>query len=149
MLKSSTGRMLLATFGSVAIMAGTATPALAAKFTAVLNGDGHALAGGDTNGWGRVKVNVDNTFNQVCADIEVRSVGRVRSVDIYRGGPGVQGQAVVHLDRPDDGDEDDCDSVGDALADDISRNPGNFYVLVRTEDFPRGAIRGQLVPSSD
>ncbi len=149
MLKIKRNRMLLATFGSVAILAGTATPAMAAKFTAVLNGDSHVLAGGDTNGWGRVRVNVDNSFNQVCADIEVRSVGRVRSVDIYRGGPGVSGQPVVHLDRPDDGDEDDCDSVGDALADDISRNPGNFYVLVRTQDFPRGAIRGQLVPSAD
>lgn len=147
MLKSRTRRMLLATLGSIGVLAGTATPAMAAKYLAMLNGDN--LVAGDRDGWGRVRLNVSPTFNTVCADIEVRSVGRVTSVDIYRGGPGVEGQAVVHLDRPDDGDEDDCDHVGDALTDEMLTNPGNYYVMVRTAAFPRGALRGQLIPATD
>ena len=139
-------KMLLAAFGGVLIL--SATPALAAEYGAVLNGDNETGAG-DTDGWGRVNLNISDTVNTVCADIEVRSLGRVTAVQIHRGGPGVDGPAVVNLDRPDDGDEDDCDDVGDTLSDELQANPGGFYVQVRTEDFPSGAIRGQIGPTAD
>ena len=62
---------------------------------------------------------------------------------------GEDGSPVVKLDTPDDNDSDDCDNIGDALADDIQANPGEFYVSVQTAEHPAGAIRGQLVPNSD
>lgn len=127
--------------------AGTTGTALAAEFTATLSGN--ALVAGDPDGWGRVKIDVGDSSDRLCADVEVRSIGRVTAVQIHRGAAGTYGPPVVNLDRPDDEDSDDCDTVGDALADDIQANPGGFYVMVRTDDHPAGALRGQLGPSSD
>jgi hypothetical protein len=141
-------RLLAAAFGGALILAGAAAPAAASDFRAMLNGDG-LLPAGDSDGWGRINIDVDDTLNLVCADIEVRSLGEVTATQIMRGEPG-HGSPVVNLDTPDDdGDEDDCDTIGDALADEIQANPGEFYVEIRTTDFPHGAIRGQLEPSAD
>lgn len=149
MLRQKRRRMLFMPIAGALMLAGAGSgPAMAAKFLAGLNGD-HVVPRGDTDGWGRVRLNVSDTFDRLCADIEVRSVGDVTAVQIHRGGPGVNGPAVVNLDRPDDGDEDDCDTIGDRLTDEILSNPGAFYVLVRTRGHPAGALRGQLIPSTD
>ncbi len=151
MLKNKS-RRLLAAFGGVLILSGvgTGTAAAATVLGATLSGE-NVRGGGDRDGWGRARVRVGDTSDSVCVDLEVRSIGRVTGATIHRGGPGVNGPAVVRLDRPDgeDQDEDDCDSIGDALADDIQANPGQFYVMIATTDFPNGALRGQLVPSAD
>lgn len=109
----------------------------------MLNGDNLSPAG-DTDGWGRVAINVDGTLNRLCADIEVRSVGEVTEVTIHRA---ADGGPVVALQAPDDNDSNDCDSIGDTLADEIQSNPSGFYVLVKTRDFPQGALRGPVAPS--
>jgi hypothetical protein len=110
-----------------------------------LNGD-NVTTGGDPDGWGRVKIRVDDDSDRLCADVEVRSVGRVRAAQIHRGEAGEDGPPVVTFDRPKGGDSDDCDVIGDQLADEIQANPGGFYVNVRTEQHPEGALRGQIVP---
>ena len=140
-------RLLAAAFGGALMVAGAATPAAAAELTAMLNGDG-LIPAGDTDGWGRARIDVDDTLDRLCVDLEVRSIGEVTAAQILRGEPG-EGSPVVNLDKPDDdNDAEDCDTIGDALADDIQANPGEFYVEIRTTDFPNGAIRGPLVPST-
>ena len=145
MLKNKTGRRLLAALGGASMLLGVGTTgtAVARELRAVLNGDNLTPAG-DTDGWGRVAINVDGTLNRLCADIEVRSLGEVTEIAIRRtadDGP------VVALQAPDDNDSNDCDSIGDELADQIQSNPSGFYVLVKTRDFPEGALRGDIVPS--
>jgi len=151
MLKNRSGRRMLAAFGGVLMLAGVGTTgvAQAARFRAVLNGDKIAN-GGDTDGWGRANIRVDDALNTVCADLEVRSIGHVTSAQIFRGREGQEGDPVVNLDRPGGHDQDsnDCDNVGDTLADEIQANPADFYVMIRTIEFPNGAIRGQLGPST-
>ena len=119
------------------------------EFRADLNG-ANEPGGGDPDGSGIARVETNDTLNTVCADLEVRDIGIVTAAHIHRGAAGVNGPPVVNLDVPDaDGDEDDCDHIGDELVDDIARNPAGFYVNVHTGDFPEGAIRGQLMPSAD
>jgi hypothetical protein len=151
MLDIRSRRRLLAAFAGAFMLAGFGTTgaALAAEFRAVLNGD-NELAAGDPDGWGRVRIRIDDTLNTMCTDFEVRSIGHVRSAQIYRGRPGEDGDAVVDINRPHgagDNDSVDCDDIGDTLADEIQSNPTNFYVNVMTDDFPGGAIRGQFGPS--
>ena len=57
-----------------------------------------------------------------------------------------EGEPVARIERPDDNDSWDCKAIGEALAQEIETNPSAFYVEVRTEEFPNGAIRGQLGP---
>ena len=84
-------------------------------------------------------------------DLEVRDIGEVTAAHIHCGPAGENGPPVVNLDRPDgeDQDEDDCDSIGDALADEIQSNPAGFYVNIHTTEHPDGALRGQLAPTAD
>ncbi len=150
MLKDSLARRVLAGVGGVLILAGLGTTgtAMAARFTATLNGD-KVAGGGDADGWGRVRLRVDDTLNRLCADLEVRSIDRVTSAQILRGRDGEEGEPVANLDRPGgDNDSEDCDNIGDTLADEIQANPSAFYVLVKTSEFPNGALRGQLLPST-
>jgi hypothetical protein len=148
MLKNKSCRRILAVIGGASMLAGAGTTgtALAAEFRAVLNGD-DLLPAGDTDGWGRVAFNLDQTLNRLCADVEVRSVGQVTEIKIYRGRPGDTADPVIDLQAPDDNDSNDCDSIGDAMADEIQASPASFYVLVKTAEFPQGALRGQLAPS--
>ena len=83
MLKNKTGRRFLAALGGASMLlgAGTTGTALARELRAVLNGDNLTPAG-DTDGWGRVAINVDGTLNRLCADIEVRSIGEVTEIAI-------------------------------------------------------------------
>ena len=128
--------------------AGTTGTALArTDFLATLNGD-NLPGGGDSDGWGRVQVEISDTRNRLCADLEVRSIAEVTSAQVYRGGPGEPGEPVASLERPrGDNDSWDCKEIGAALAQEIQSNPSAFYVSVATAEFPNGAIRGQLGPA--
>jgi hypothetical protein len=151
MFRTRSSRRLLAALGGAAMLAGAGTtaPALAATtdFHAVLNGD-NIGAPADADGWGRAKISINTTTNQLCTDLEVRSIGSVTSVNVYRGAAGAQGEPISRIERPDDNDSWDCKPIGDALAREIESNPSDFYVEVRTEEFPNGAIRGQLAPGT-
>jgi hypothetical protein len=147
MRKDNRGRVLLTAVAAASLIAGMGTTgsALARELNSVLSGKD--LAGGDQDGWGRVKVHIDDRTNRLCTDLEVRSIGKVTAAQIHRGKAGQDGPAVVTLDRPEDEqDSDDCDSIGDELADQIQANPADFYVSVRTTENPNGALRGQLAP---
>ena len=149
MLRNKRSRRVLAALGGVLMLAGAGTTgtALAADFHAMLNGD-NMTPPGDTDGWGRVRITIDDTLNRLCADLEVRSISEVTSAHIYRGGTGEKGAPVVRLERPDDDDSFDCWTIGDELADEIQANPAAFYVGVNTSEFPEGAIRGQVGPGT-
>lgn len=98
----------------------------------------------DPDGTGMARITVNDATNRVCTDLEVREIGMVTAAHIHRGAPGVNGPPVVTLDPPDNNDSDDCDTVDDALVDEIRSNPAAFYVNVHTTDYPDGAVRGQV-----
>jgi hypothetical protein len=152
MLKNQSCRRILAAFGGVSMLAGVGTTgtAFAAEYGAVLSGD-NEVPPGDSDGWGRASVNIGDTTDRICVDLEVRDIGEVTAAHVHRGVAGENGPPVVNLDRPDgeDEDEDDCDEIGDALADEIQANPAGFYVNIHTTDHPDGALRGQLAPTAD
>jgi hypothetical protein len=114
------------------------------QFRAQLSG-ANEPAGGDPDGAGLARIEINNSTNTVCTDLEIRQISPATAAHIHRGAAGVNGPPVITLDTPDDNDSDDCDEVDQALIDEIRANPAGFYVNVHTADFPDGAIRGQLV----
>jgi hypothetical protein len=140
--------LLLAACGATALAAcetvnEVANDAVGDQFETRLAG-ANEPGGGDPDGAGLARVEINDTTNTVCTDLEVRGIANVTAAHIHRGAAGVNGPPVVMLDAPDDNDSDDCDDVGDALIDEIKRDPASFYVNVHTADYPNGAIRGQL-----
>jgi hypothetical protein len=148
-MKSQSAFLLLATAGALGL-AGCATieeevnEAIGPELHANLTG-ANEVPPGDPNGTGTAHISIASAVNRLCADLEVRDIGAVTAAHIHRGAAGVNGPPVVTLDAPDDDDSDDCDTVADALLDEITDNPGAFYVNVHTADYPNGAIRGQLM----
>ena len=143
-------RHLLLTAAGVLALAGCESvkeevdEAVGNNVRAELNGGNEVPGPGDPNGFGKAEIAINDAANTICTDLEVRDIGNVTAAHIHRGGSGVAGPPVVDLDPPDDNDSDDCDTVDDALVDEIRTNPGGFYVNVHTDDYPDGAIRGQI-----
>ena len=149
MISRNSRTLLLAACGAMAL-AGcetvneVANDAVGDRFRAQMTGAAEP-GGGDPDGAGLARVEINDATNTICTDLEIRQIGTPTAAHIHRGAPGVNGPPVVTLDPPDDNDSDDCDQVADALVDEIRNNPGGFYVNVHTTDYPNGAIRGQLV----
>ena len=148
MLKNSLRRPVLTAFGGVLMLcgAGMAGAFAGPDFRATLSGS-NVPGGGDRDGWGRLRFEINQTTHRLCADLEVRSIAEVTSAQIYRGRAGEAGEPVARLERPRDDDSYDCKQIGEALAQEIMSNPSAFYVSVATTEFPNGAIRGQLGPA--
>lgn len=66
-------------------------------------------------------------------------------VDLHRGALGQQGDVVAHLYGPTDvRNYHACTDLGPELARDLTKNPGDFYIDVHNQEYPGGALRGQL-----
>ena len=120
-------------------------------FFAVLSGGNEVSAGGvanagDQNGGGSATVLVDRDRNTICFAITVTSINPPTVAHIHRGRFGKNGNIVLNLTAPSGapGSSSGCIRVHPTLIQSIMDDPSNFYVNVHTEDFPVGAIRGQL-----
>ena len=82
---------------------------------------------------------------ELCYDLEVDGLSMpVEAAHVHRGAAGEAGEVVVPLATPRDGSASGCVEVraGDAAL--VLTNPSTFYVNVHTDDYPDGAVRGQL-----
>lgn len=101
---------------------------------------------GDLDGFGSALVNLVST-TKLCFAIIVQGIETPISAHIHRGAAGINGLIEVTLSPPakgNGGTKAGCVKVSEALALEIGRYPGNFYVNVHTGDFTAGALRGQL-----
>ena len=119
-------------------------------FVTVLDGrseigeDGRRGAG-DRNGGGAFSAILDG--RELCYGIQVKNIVDPNAAHIHRGRPNQNGPIVHPLEPPESGDPGasaDCTTLEAGLARSIRRNPARFYVNVHNEDFPNGAVRGQL-----
>ncbi len=107
----------------------------------VCDGD---TCGGDGTGTAEVEINSDE--NQICYDITLEGVENVTAAHIHSGEEGEAGPVLVNLEwEGDDEGSDKCvDGVSESDLEDISEEPASFYVNVHSEQYPDGAVRGQL-----
>jgi hypothetical protein len=122
---------------------GTAAPAAAprpAHLEAVLVGGNEVPGPGDPDAFGLADVIAGG--GEVCWLISVRDAERITAAHIHAGPAGVSGPVVVPLDPIRDG----CAEAKGRLVRFIKQHPEQFYVNLHNDEFPNGAVRGQLLP---
>ena len=118
-----------------------------ARLTAELTGEAEVPGPGDPDAGGQATVVVEPGSSQLCFRIEVRGIGEAGGTSVHEGDPGEDGAVVLGLDPPQEGSSQGCVSASPALLDRVGNRPEDFYLNVRTDEHPEGAVRGQLSPA--
>ena len=146
--------IFIAALGLVAALAmyGVATArhgVLVAQMDGTQEVNAEGQPSGDTDGAGAARIRLNPDADQVCFRLRWTNIGTPTMAHIHRAERGSNGDVVVPLfttKLPDTltGVTGCASGVDDALSQEIRDNPKAFYVNIHNEDFPAGAIRGQL-----
>ncbi len=138
--------LVLATMAG-AILPGLPSSAHTVRSATRLQGEKEVPGPGDPNGSGRARLRVNDEKNKLCYRITFRKVSSPTAVHVHRGSKDASGPVVVHItDGPDiKSPLTGCvNDVAEEALERIQRHPRRHYVNVHSEDFPDGAVRGQL-----
>ncbi len=136
--------------------AAVAIPALStaapdtAELEATLSGAEEVPGPGSKKGKGETHVFVTPSKAKLCFTLEVKKLDPVVAGHIHKGKEGVAGDVVVPLFEDEagldgNGSYEGCvKKLDKKLLKKIIAKPEKFYVNIHTEDYPDGAIRGQL-----
>ncbi|MGH2729399.1 MAG: CHRD domain-containing protein [Actinomycetota bacterium] len=135
------------------VVAGFAAGGLAkggAKRVASLSGE-NEVPEADPDGSGKGTIRLKKGDGEVCFTVKWENIGSPTKAHIHDGPAGQNGGIVVTLfdsatALPSTISEvrGCAEDVDEELIEDIKKNPEEFYVNVHNEEFPNGAIRGQL-----
>jgi CHRD domain len=125
-----------------------AAPVMGASGTVTLstslNGEEEVPGPGDPNGTGTATLTLDRQAGEICYRLTVDKIRTATAAHIHEGPAGVAGPVVVGLEPPSDGSSEGCVSVKRSLINEILSDPSDYYVNVHNEQYPAGAVRGQL-----
>jgi hypothetical protein len=122
------------------VLARTTSPVVTLE--ANLTGKQEVPGPGDRNGSGDAKLIVSK--GKVCYVLRVEDIKRPTAAHIHEGRRGVAGPIVVELKAPKDGSSSGCERISRELSRNLREHPKRYYVNVHNNQFPAGAIRGQL-----
>jgi hypothetical protein len=114
------------------------------RLTTSLSGAAEVPGPGDPDGTGTAVITLNQGQDQVCFELTVSNIAPATAAHIHEGAVGQAGGVVVTLTPPTSGSSKDCVSADAALIKAIRQNPEKYYVNVHNQDFPDGAVRGQL-----
>lgn len=131
----------------IAALAATALASPAAAKPAVLIATLTGAAepgGGDADGAGGFRVEADDETGDFCFTLWADKIAKPTMAHVHEGAAGTEGKPVGTLEVTGKA-SDACIAMEPALIKQILANPAGYYVNVHTADFPKGAVRGQLV----
>lgn len=116
----------------------------ASSLSISLSGAQEVPAPGDPDGTGTAKLTLDESKGEVCYELVVENIQSANAAHVHQGSAGSAGGVVVPLEPPAQGSSQGCAPANPEVVRDIAQNPANYYVNVHNEEFPQGAVRGQL-----
>lgn len=117
-------------------------------FQVALTGEAETPAG-DPVATGTATVRLRAGEGQVCHAVDAKNLPPALAAHIHRGDAGAAGPVVIPLRTPNaSGASSGCTAAARTLVASILADPASFYVNVHTNEFPGGAIRGQLTGTS-
>ena len=99
---------------------------------------------GDPDGKRTLKLNLQPSENKICYELSVAGLSGVSRVQISSGSMDQPGTAIVSFSPISAANANDCATLGHDQVMNLVRSPENYYATVENEEFPSGAIRGQL-----
>ena len=112
--------------------------------SAELTGEAEVPVPGDPDGSGEANVRVNPGQECLSYDLDVRGIAPATAAHIHEAPAGAAGPVDQGLKAPTDGSSSGTNVVEREEAKDIVKNPEEYYVNVHNEEFPGGALRGQL-----
>jgi hypothetical protein len=116
---------------------------------AILSGAAEVPGPGDEDGFGVAFVSINPSTGDVCYEVTVANITLpATGMHIHVNSAGVSGDVVVPFPTAPDaeGMAMGCTNTSvEGLAESIVTRPEGYYVNVHNEDFPAGAVRGQLM----
>jgi CHRD domain len=100
------------------------------------NGDGDASA--DFNG------EIDHRRGRVCYYLELVDLDDATGIAIHRAEERSDGPEVMSLTLPGENGDEICITGDGPLLTALREKPDDYYLLIRSESHPEGAVRGQL-----
>jgi CHRD domain len=102
---------------------------------------------GDPDGGGQGRFHLYPQKNKICYRVTVNNIQTATRAHIHKGTSTEAGPIVKGLKAPSDGSSSGCVRLDRRKIMKIKNNPSGYYVNVHNDDFPNGAVRGQLSPS--
>jgi hypothetical protein len=133
--------LALAVLGAL-LLALPASAAPLATLEASMTGEKEVPGPGDPDGSGSAVVKVFRA--NVCYTLTVENIEPATAAHIHLGLRDEAGPIVAPLEPPTGGSSKACVEIPRALSLELREHPGRYYVNVHNEEFPNGAIRGQL-----
>lgn len=112
--------------------------------TVTMTGPAEVPGPGDPDGTGTATITLNPGKGQVCYELTVDKIGTATAAHIHEGAVDKAGPPIVMLNAPASGTSKDCATLAKDKIMDIIKNPAKYYVNVHNEEYPNGAVRGQL-----
>lgn len=110
-----------------------------------LSGNQEVPGPGDSNGYGHATVRLRPNQDEVCVNMHVGNIQQAQAAHIHKASAGASGPVVVTLPTPNAmGHANGCVSVDKTLIQEMREHPEHFYVNIHNNEYPNGAVRGQL-----
>jgi hypothetical protein len=134
---------------TAALLAALVVPSVGAAATDELEAKLKGInepSGGDPDGKGDAAIEINAKKEKLCFVLTYRRIETPIAAHIHEGPKGVDGGIVVPLEEGafPSGSDGCIKDVKKSLLKDIIADPKGYYVNLHTDDFPGGAIRGQL-----
>lgn len=99
---------------------------------------------GDTDGSGEARLTLAPARLEICYELAVLAVEQPTEAHLHLGASGYTGPVVASFGTPGEGWSAGCSALERVTFERLLRQPREYYIDVHSEEFPQGALRGQL-----